>query len=124
MFVREFLERDSLFALRANRESISKVDSNGDLLVRIESLLQEKPLPVQGDLMKPRNFRQWLIQAFGVAPDYIARILQIIRANRPLRDAMIDYCKTSYGAANFKITWAAKVVLSGLDFVSRILILI
>ena len=78
MFVQEFLEQDSLFALHVNRESISKVDFNGDLLMQIESLLQEKPLSVQEDLMKPQNFHQWLIQAFEMAPDYITHILQII----------------------------------------------
>ena len=118
------MKQDSLFVLHLNRESISKVDFNDDLLMQIESLLQEKPLSVQENLMKSQNFHQWLIQAFEVASDYITHILQIIQANRPLQDTMIDYCKTSYGAVNFKITWAAKVVLSGLDFVSRTLILI
>ena len=78
MFVQEFLKWDSLFVLHVNRESIFKVDFNGDLLVQIESLLQEKPLPVQKDLMKSQNFCQWLIQAFEMTSDYIMCILQII----------------------------------------------
>ena len=124
MFVQEFLKQDSLFVLCVNRESISKVDFNDDLLMQIEPLLQKKPLSVQEDLMKSQNFCQWLIQAFEMASDYITCILQIIQANRPLQDAMIDYCKTSYDAVNFKITWIVKIVLSELDFVSRTLILI
>ena len=57
VYICEYLDRDALFALRANREEISKMDSNGDLLVWIVDLLCSKPLSEQAELNKPAIFR-------------------------------------------------------------------
>ena len=44
VYIHEYLDWDALFTLRANREEVSKVDSNDDLLVWIIDLLCSKPL--------------------------------------------------------------------------------
>lgn len=67
MFIRDHLDCDTLFGLRANREQVNKVDSNGDFFVRMYTLLDEKPIHVQADMLKPRNFNKWLIQVFGAS---------------------------------------------------------
>ena len=107
-----------MFALRANRDSVSKEDSNGDLFIRIVTLLLSKPLPEQARLTKPQKMQTWLIQAFGCTKDHVGRLLQVIRSRSNMRDAIMRYCQTHYGAAHFHLTWASHVILSSLDFVS------
>ena len=57
VYICEYLDQDILFTLRANREKISKMDSNDDLLVWIVDLLHSKPLSEQTELNKPAVFR-------------------------------------------------------------------
>lgn len=109
-----------MFALRANREEVSKADSNGDLLIRILTILRSKTLPEQAQLLKASKTKVWLTQAFGCGDDqFIGRLLQVIRARPPLQNAIRDYCATRYGAVHFRLTWASNVVLAALDFVSK-----
>lgn len=109
-----------MFALRANREEVSKADSNGDLLIHILTILHSKPLPEQAQLLKASKTKVWLTQAFGCGDDqFIGRLLQVIRARPPLQNAIRDYCATRYGAVHFRLTWASNVVLAALDFVSK-----
>ena len=109
-----------MFALRANREEVSKADSNGDLLIRILTILRSKTLPEQAQLLKASKTKVWLTQAFGCGDDqFIGRLLQVIRARPPLQNAIRDYCATRYVAVHFRLTWASNVVLAALDFVSK-----
>lgn len=117
MYIQEELDRDALFALRANRQMVSKVDSNGDLFVRLTSLIDEKPLDQKRELLKPRGLKHFLLRAFRYDTTHVGRELQVLR-NEALRPLFLQFCRTRYGAENFTLTWASSVVLGNLDYVS------
>lgn len=120
MYIQEHLDREALFALRANHEDVSKADSNGDLLICILTILKSKPLPDQTSLLKASWTKQWLTQAFGCGDDqFIGRLFQVVRARPGLQNLILEYCRTQYGAVHFRLTWALNVVLSALDFMSK-----
>ena len=115
-FVREKLEPDSLFALRTNRDKVSKVDASGDLLARLDKILHTKPLQDQQRLLKPQRFHKWIVQVSGSSPDHVGRLLHVMRSE-VLRPLIVKYCQTRYGAHHMKLTWSSNIVLSCLDFV-------
>ena len=119
VYIREDLDREALFALRANRQMVAKADSNGDLFVRLVSLLEEKSLDERKELMKPRTLKQFLWRAFGFQSTHVGRELQALRSET-LLPLFIAFCRTRYGADHFKLTWASQIALDGLDFVSPV----
>ncbi|KAL2801604.1 hypothetical protein BJX63DRAFT_438650 [Aspergillus granulosus] len=115
LYLRDSLDFESLIALRANRDNVSKQDANGDLLVRAARLLDSKSLQQRTDLLKPRNMKVWLQQVHGYFISNPARLLNILRSG--LRDDITAYCKTRYGAQHFTITWGAAIILGCIDFI-------
>ncbi|KAB8226791.1 uncharacterized protein BDW43DRAFT_295761, partial [Aspergillus alliaceus] len=115
IYKQESLDNEALLALRANRDTVSKTDSTGDLLVRVKYVYDKKPLVEQKRLEKPRFLVPWVLQAFGHYLQHPARFLNILRS--PLCDTMVSYARTRYGAKHFTITWGATVVLGGFGFI-------
>lgn len=111
-YIHEYRDCESLFALRANRETLSKKDSNDDLLIHILTLLDSKSLPEQAKLIKSQKMQIWLIQTFRCTRNHVGWLLQVIHAQSSLCDIMMK------GAVHFCFTWASQIVLSSLDFVS------
>lgn len=80
-------------------------------------LFEEKPLGVKQKLLQPKSLRKWIAQAFGCGSEFLGRLLQVLRSDS-LRPYLVEFCKTRYGAQQFRLTWASNIVLSSLDFVS------
>ncbi|KAL4755771.1 uncharacterized protein BDW70DRAFT_165134 [Aspergillus foveolatus] len=117
LYLRDKLDAESLTALRANRDKVSKSDANGDLLVRVLYLLEQKSMADRATLLKgQKKMKVWLVQAHGASSSNTARLLNILRSD--LCAGIAQYCRTRYGASHFTVTWGSNVVLGSLDFVS------
>ncbi|KAL4811577.1 hypothetical protein BDW67DRAFT_189640 [Aspergillus spinulosporus] len=116
LYLRDKLDAESLTALRANRDKVSKSDANGDLLVRVLYLLNQKSMADRAALLRgQKKMKVWLAQAHGASTSNTARLLNILRSD--LCASIAQYCRTRYGASHFTITWGSNVVLGSLDFI-------
>lgn len=70
---------------------VSKLDSNGDLFVRLVSLIDEKPLDKKIELLKPRDFQHFLLRTFGNGSKNGTRELQVLR-NETLHPLLQAFC--------------------------------
>ncbi|KAB8226807.1 uncharacterized protein BDW43DRAFT_295714, partial [Aspergillus alliaceus] len=121
IYKQESLDNEALLTLHANRDTVSKTDSTGDLLVQIKYIYNKKPLVEQKHLEKPRFLVPWVLQAFGHYLQYPARFLNILRS--PLCNTMVSYTRTRYSAKHFTITWDTTVIWHELltDFGNQIM---
>lgn len=58
---------------------MSEVDNNGDLFVRLVSLIDEKPLDEKKELLKPHGLKAFLLHTFGYRTVHVGCELQVLR---------------------------------------------
>ncbi|KAF9893210.1 hypothetical protein FE257_011633 [Aspergillus nanangensis] len=114
LYQRDYLKPAELFALRANRGSSNKDDQNGYIVKRLCTLLEKETPAEYQRLLKPKHFNSWISAIFGINLKFSGRILNIVRDGY-LKDDLLTYCSTSYGAERMTFTWASDIIKDSLQ---------